>query len=59
FSIVNTNLLVASFAGTLAGVIYDASGSYAATILLALGYLAASLILTVLIRDPAGARGEK
>ncbi len=59
FSIVNTNLLVASFAGTLAGVIYDASGSYAATILLALGYLAASLILTVLIRDPAGAQGEK
>ena len=54
FSIVNTNLLVSSFAGTLAGVIYDARGSYAATILLAIGYLAAGLVINFVIREPKG-----
>jgi OFA family oxalate/formate antiporter-like MFS transporter len=40
FSIINMNLLVASFSGTLAGALYDASGSYNST-LIAVGCSAA------------------
>ena len=52
FSIGNMNLLVASFSGTLAGALYDASGNYLST-LIAIGAcsLAAFLILA-LIRQP-------
>ena len=58
FSIVNTNLFVSSFAGVLAGLLYDRTGSYRWCILLALGYLAAGLLLTVLIREPKDAAAQ-
>lgn len=41
FSLINTNLLIASFASTIAGRLYDASGSYMTTIFM-------MIILTVL-----------
>ena len=34
FSIINTNLIIASFASTIAGKLYDSSGSYMSTILM-------------------------
>ena len=53
YSIINTNLLVSSFAGMLAGAVYDASGTYAGSLLLALGYLAVALVLCFAIREPS------
>lgn len=52
FSITNTNLLVASFASTAAGAIYDAMGSYTAVFLLLFVLLALSFAFLFAIRKP-------
>ena len=52
FSIINTNLLIASFASTIAGKLYDASGSYMSTIIMMLGVVAAGLVVFLGIRRP-------
>ena len=52
FSITNTNLLVASFASTAAGAIYDATGHYVAVFLLLFTLLALSFWFLFSIRKP-------
>lgn len=50
FSIVNLNLIIASFGGTIAGALYDASGSYLNTFYLMIGAIVAGTICSCLIR---------
>ncbi len=50
FSLMNLNLLVASFAGTAAGAIYDATGSFTVIFILLIFLLAAALAAMLFIR---------
>ncbi len=52
FSIINLNLIVASFGSTIAGVLYDASGSYLSTLFLMLSAILLSFICTISIKRP-------
>ena len=52
FSIMNLNLLVASFASTAAGGIFDATGSYTTIFVLLFGLIAAALVGMLAIRRP-------
>lgn len=52
FSMINLNLIVASFGGTLAGVLYDASGSYLSTFLVMIAAVAGGTVCSVMIRQP-------
>lgn len=52
FSIVNLNLIIASFGSTIAGMLYDSTGSYLSTIFLMLGAIACSFICTISIKRP-------
>ena len=52
FSMVNLNLIFASFGGTIAGMLYDASGSYLSTFILLLVAIAAGTVCSCLIRKP-------
>ena len=53
FSLINTNLLIASFASTIAGKLYDASGSYMSTIYMLLGVTIVGFLVFLCIRRPA------
>jgi OFA family oxalate/formate antiporter-like MFS transporter len=53
FSIINLNLLIASFGGTLAGAIYDKQGSYMSIFVIMLVAIALATACTVLIKRPA------
>lgn len=53
FSLINTNLLIASFASTVAGKLYDASGSYMSTIYMMLGVTIVGFLVFLCIRRPA------
>ncbi len=50
FSVMNLNLLAASFGGTIAGMLFDASGSYMTTCMYMIGSGIVSLVFTGLIR---------
>lgn len=52
YPIVNMNLLLASFGGTIAGALYDSSQSYLSTFMLMLGAVVVATISSVLIRRP-------
>lgn len=52
YPIVNMNLLIASFGGTIAGALYDSSQSYFSTFMLMLGAVVVATISSVLIRRP-------
>lgn len=52
YPIINLNLLIASFGSTIAGALYDASGSYMSTFMLMLGTVIAATIASVFIRRP-------
>ena len=52
FSIINLNLLLASFGGTLAGAIYDKQGSYMSIFVIMLVAIAVSTLCTLLIKKP-------
>ena len=52
FSIVNLNLIIASFGGTIAGALYDASQSYLSTFILLLAAIVVGTICSCLIRKP-------
>jgi len=52
FSIVMLALMFASFGGTIAGALYDASGSYLSTLLLLIGAGVAALACSLLIKKP-------
>ncbi|MCD8223761.1 MAG: MFS transporter [Clostridiales bacterium] len=50
FSLVNLNLLIASFGGTIGGMLFDASGSYMTTVFFMIGCAVISVVFTALIR---------
>ncbi len=52
YSIFNMNLLIASFGSTLAGKLFDASGSYALILLVNVALIVVALILAILIKKP-------
>ena len=52
FSLINTNLLIASFASTIAGKLYDNSGSYMSCIFMMIGAVVLGAIVSVAIRRP-------
>lgn len=52
FSIINTNLLIASFASTIAGRLFDMSQSYMSTIFMMIGLTVAGFIVFIGIRRP-------
>ena len=52
FSIINTNLLIASFASTIAGRLYDLNKSYVAPLLMFGGLTAAGLVIWALLKRP-------
>lgn len=52
FSVMNINLLVASFASTAAGAILDATGSFTIIFALLYGLIAAALVSWLCIRNP-------
>jgi len=47
YAIINTNLLIASFGSTIAGALYDASGSYRNVFFLVCGLAAAGILLSL------------
>lgn len=53
FSIINLNLLVASFGGTLAGTIYDKQGTYLSIFIIMIVAIVIATACTLLIRRPA------
>lgn len=52
FSLINTNLIIASFASTIAGKLYDASKSYMSTIFMLIGVTVAGFVVFLGIRRP-------
>jgi OFA family oxalate/formate antiporter-like MFS transporter len=52
FSLINTNLLIASFASTIAGNLYDRSGSYYSCIIMMIGVVVAGFVVFLGIRRP-------
>lgn len=52
FSIVNLNLIVASFGGTAAGMLFDATGSYLTTFLALVGAIVVGTACTLAIKRP-------
>lgn len=56
FSIINMNLLFASFGSTLAGILFDKTGSYTTIIVISMALIVLGTILACLIRKPKAAR---
>ena len=52
YPIINMNLLVASFGGTIAGALYDSSQSYLSTFMIMLAGVIVATISSVLIKRP-------
>lgn len=52
FSIINLNLIVASFGGTAAGMLFDATGSYLTTFLALVGAIVVGTACTLAIKRP-------
>lgn len=52
FSLINTNLIISSFASTIAGMLYDASGSYFSSIVMILITAAAGFVFYLGIKKP-------
>lgn len=52
FSLINTNLIIASFASTIAGRLYDMSQSYMSTIMMMIGVTVAGFIVFLGLRRP-------
>lgn len=58
FSLINTNLLIASFASTIAGKLYDSSQSYFSTVIMMIGVTVVGFVVFLGIRRPK-AKGIK
>jgi OFA family oxalate/formate antiporter-like MFS transporter len=52
FSVLNMNLFFASFGSTIAGYLYDSSGSYFSTLFFLLGAIVVGIIIAALIKNP-------
>lgn len=57
--IINMNLLIASFGSTIAGAVYDSTGSYITVIIMVIALLIVGSILSCLIRKPKNIEGPK
>lgn len=55
FSLINTNLIIASFASTIAGKLFDSTGSYLATIFLMIGCVIVGFVVFFGVRRPKAA----
>lgn len=55
--IINMNLLIASFGSTIAGAVYDSTGSYVTVIILVIALLVVGTILSFFIRPPKHPQG--
>ena len=55
FSLINTNLIIASFASTIAGRLFDTTGSYLATIFLLIGCVIVGFVVFFGVRRPNAA----
>ena len=55
--IINMNLLIASFGSTIAGAVYDSTGSYVTVIILVIALLIVGTILSFFIRPPKHPQG--
>lgn len=54
YSITNTNLIIASFASTIAGRVYDCFGTYTRVVAVMLIYVLIALIMIIPLRRPKG-----
>lgn len=52
FSMINLNLIIASFSSTIAGKLFDATGSYLSTCFMIIGLIVVGFITTFAIRKP-------
>jgi OFA family oxalate/formate antiporter-like MFS transporter len=52
FSVINTNLIIASFGSTIAGKLFDASGSYMSTCAMMIGLTVVGFVMFLGIRRP-------
>ena len=52
FSMINMNLLLSSFGSTIAGLLYDKSGSFLSTFMMMIGAAVAAFVCSALIRRP-------
>lgn len=52
FSVLNMNLFFASFGSTIAGLLYDSSGSYYSTLLFLLGAIVVGIVISMMIKKP-------
>ena len=50
-SLVNMNLLIASFGSTIAGSLYDSSGSYFSTLIAMIAAVVVGTVITFMIRE--------
>lgn len=57
FSLVNTNLIIASFASTIAGELYDSSQSYISTIIMMCCMAVSGFVIFVGIKRPSKIKG--
>lgn len=55
FSLINTNLIIASFASTIAGKLFDNTGSYLATIFMLIGCVIVGFVVFFGVRRPNSA----
>lgn len=55
--VINMNLLIASFGSTIAGAVYDSTGSYVSVIILVIGLLVVGTVLSFFIRKPKNPQG--
>lgn len=56
FSLINTNLIIASFASTIAGRLFDTTGSYLATIFMLIGCVVVGFVVFFGVRRPNAAK---
>ena len=52
FSLLNLNLIFSSFGSTIAGLLYDISGSYFSTLIAMLGAVIVGIVIAVMIKKP-------
>jgi OFA family oxalate/formate antiporter-like MFS transporter len=52
FSLLNLNLIFSSFGSTIAGLLYDKSGSYFSTLISMLGAVIVGIVIAVMIKKP-------
>jgi OFA family oxalate/formate antiporter-like MFS transporter len=57
FSLINTNLMIASFSSIIAGNLYDSTKSYVSTIIMMVVLTVVGFLFSIMIRRPERSRG--